>query len=349
MALPALQSFEDCADWAKTIEPYIPQLYELPSRLVDVVQGRQSLADVYTQTNPAISGFAISIALGSIFLVVAEANRNYSQVDRCWSLLPTFFIAHFDLWARLTGAPTTRIDMILLFGTVWSARLTYNYWRKGGYTVGSEDYRWEIIRDRVPGWAFSVFNATFISFQQTLILYALAAPVYPILLSTQFQPEAGVYDIAFLIFQLGLVTIEWFADQQQWDFQNAKHDYQKTGIIAEGFNILDLERGFITSGLWAYSRHPNFAVEQTIWVSLYAWSAYTTNTSFYWAATGAISLLSIFFGSTILTEWITAGKYPEYSEYQKQVAKFLPLSLQGYQPPAAPASIAANSELKKQK
>ncbi len=21
-------------------------------------------------------------------------------------------------------------------------RLTYNYWRKGGYNVGSEDYRW---------------------------------------------------------------------------------------------------------------------------------------------------------------------------------------------------------------
>lgn len=120
MALPALQSFEDCADWAKTIEPYIPQLYELPKRFVDVMQGRESLVDIYTQTNPAITGFAISIVLGAIFLVVAEANRNYSQVDRFWSLLPTFFIAHFDLWARLTGAPSSRIDLILFFSTVWS-------------------------------------------------------------------------------------------------------------------------------------------------------------------------------------------------------------------------------------
>lgn len=23
-------------------------------------------------------------------------------------------------------------------------RLTFNYWRKGGYTVGSEDYRWYV-------------------------------------------------------------------------------------------------------------------------------------------------------------------------------------------------------------
>lgn len=30
----------------------------------------------------------------------------------------------------------------LLTEAVFKARLTFNYWRKGGYTVGSEDYRW---------------------------------------------------------------------------------------------------------------------------------------------------------------------------------------------------------------
>ena len=44
-------------------------------------------------------------------------------------------------------------------------------------------------------------------------------------------------------------------------------------------------------------------------------------------------LISIFFGSTILTEHITSGKYPEYAEYQRQVGKFLPLSTCGYQKP----------------
>lgn len=120
MALPTLLRFEDCASWAKTVEPYIPQLYELPSKVVDVVQGRQELLDLYTQTNPLVSGFAISVALGAVFLVVAEFNKNYSQVDRCWSILPTFYIAHFDLWARLTGVPSQRIDAILVFGIVWS-------------------------------------------------------------------------------------------------------------------------------------------------------------------------------------------------------------------------------------
>lgn len=120
MALPLLNSLEDCADFGKAVKPYIPQLYALPEKLLDVFAGRESLLRLYTETNPLISGFAISVALGAVFLVVAEINRNYSQVDRCWSLLPTLYIAHFDAWARLTGLPTRRLDVALLFSAIWS-------------------------------------------------------------------------------------------------------------------------------------------------------------------------------------------------------------------------------------
>lgn len=120
MAVPALLSFPDTVDWSKTVEPYIPQLYDLPSKLQDVLQSRQNIVDLYMQTNPLISGLGISILLGAVFLVVAEVNKNYSQVDRCWSILPTFYIVHFDLWARLSGISSQRIDAILLFSTLWS-------------------------------------------------------------------------------------------------------------------------------------------------------------------------------------------------------------------------------------
>lgn len=120
MALPILKSLEECSDFSKTVEPFIPQFYALPAKLADVFAGRESLYRLYVETNPLISGFAISISLGALFLVVAEVNRNYSQVDRFWSLLPTFYIAHFDAWARLAGVPHQRIDSALLFSTVWS-------------------------------------------------------------------------------------------------------------------------------------------------------------------------------------------------------------------------------------
>jgi steroid 5-alpha reductase family enzyme len=95
-------------------------------------------------------------------------------------------------------------------------RLTYNYWRKGGYEIGSEDYRWPIVRRQVPKIAFHILNWTFISFMQSILLFLIAAPAYTLLLATQFEPELSSADLAFTAIELGLILTEWFADQQQW-------------------------------------------------------------------------------------------------------------------------------------
>ncbi|KUI55515.1 hypothetical protein VP1G_02876 [Cytospora mali] len=348
MVLPVLQSFPDCVDWSKTVDPYLPQLYELPSKLLNITQPDQGPLDLYLKTNPFISGLALSIFFGAIFFVVSEINKNYSQVDRCWSILPTFYIAHFDLWARLSGVPSQRLDLILFFSTLWSARLTFNYWRKGGYEIGSEDYRWEIVRHNVPAWAFLILNITFIAFIQSVLLFSLAAPVYPILLSTQFQPTLAWYDFAFLAAELGLLTTEYFADEQQWEYQNAKKEYQKTAKVARGFAADDLDRGFNTTGLWAWSRHPNFACEQSIWLTLGYWATVTSESPLSWTLIPGFSLVALFQGSTWLTEKITSGKYPEYKEYQRQVGMFAPnvLNLGPYQPPASSVAEAKVKEPK---
>ncbi|ROV89558.1 hypothetical protein VSDG_08543 [Cytospora chrysosperma] len=336
MVLPVLQSFPDCVDWSKTVDPYLPQLYELPSKLMGVFKAHQSLKDVYLETNPLISGLAVSIFLAAIFWVSSEINKNYSQVDRFWSILPTFYIAHFDLWARLSGVPSQRLDLILFFSTLWTIRLTFNYWRKGGYQIGSEDYRWEIVRKSVPAWAFFILNVTFIAFIQSVLLFSLATPVYPILLSTQFQPSVAWYDCVFVAVELGLLTTEYFADEQMWEFQSAKKEYKETAKVPHGFTAEDLDRGFNTTGLWAWSRHPNFACEQSIWMTLGYWATITSGSPLSWTLIPGISLVALFQGSTWLTEKITAAKYPEYEEYQDQVGMFAPnlLGFGPYDPPA---------------
>ena len=120
MALPVLQALEDCSDFSKTVEPFLPQLYELPQKIIETISKREGFLDLYLTTNPLIFGFALSLVLGAVFLVVAEVNKNYSQVDRAWSILPAIYIAHFDIWARLSGIPSHRIDAALLFSTLWS-------------------------------------------------------------------------------------------------------------------------------------------------------------------------------------------------------------------------------------
>ncbi|OTB08359.1 hypothetical protein M426DRAFT_316983 [Hypoxylon sp. CI-4A] len=348
MALPWVKTLEDCADYTQVVEPFIPQLLELPSKLVDVVSSHDSLIELYKTTNPLVSGLAFAIFLGGIFLIVSEINRNYSQVDRLWSLLPTIYNAHFAAWSHLNGLPSQRLDLILFWSVLWSARLTFNYWRKGGYNVGSEDYRWEIIRGKVPPVLFFIFNITFISFIQSILLFLLAAPTYIILLASNFEQQVTAADLAFASIQLGLVLSEWFSDQQQWDYQNAKKEYQKTAKVPRecGFSQEELDRGFITSGLWAYCRHPNFAAEQTIWLMLYQWSCYASKTVYSWAGVGSLFLVMLFQGSTWLTELISSGKYPEYELYKKQVGAHMP-SLTPYRAPTRAPKVIRTSDLAK--
>ena len=166
--LPLTTTLSDCATYSIALEPDLPQLYALPAQLYASATSTTALAHLYTTTNPCITGLAFSIFLIPIFFIVSEVNRNYSQVDRVWSILPTLYNAHFAIWARVNGLPTAKLDNVLAFSVVWTARLTYNYWRKGGYQVGSEDYRWQIIKKYIGQTGLFVLNVLFISSLQSV-------------------------------------------------------------------------------------------------------------------------------------------------------------------------------------
>lgn len=171
MALPVIRTIQDCATWSKVVEPFIPQLYELPNKLLANIGDIEPLKQIYASTNPVISGFAFSCALFPIFFVVSEINRNWSQVDRVWSILPTLYHIHYAVWARVNGLPTQKVDNVLAFGVIWTLRLTFNYWRRGGYQIGSEDYRWALIKDYIGTPAFFVLNIVFTSSLQSVRLH----------------------------------------------------------------------------------------------------------------------------------------------------------------------------------
>jgi hypothetical protein len=166
-ALPLLKQLPDCADYTKTVVPFLPQLYDLPFRVAAHITDFQALQEIY-----AITSFSIALFLSPIVLVVSELNKNYSQVDRLWSILPAFYNVHYALWARLNGLPTYRLDHVMAVSVLWSLRLTFNYWRKGGYTKGSEDYRWPIVKDFVGEPGMFLFNIVFISLAQNVCIFS---------------------------------------------------------------------------------------------------------------------------------------------------------------------------------
>ena len=184
-AVSAVKSLQDCANYDLTVKQHLPQLQNFVTKLLETVQNGGSLKDFYASTNPLVSAFAFSLFLGPIFLVVSEINKNYSQVDRCWSLLPTVYAVHYAAWTHASGMPTARNDLVALVSICWSVsrplrginfdvdtqaqiRLTFNYWRRGGYQIGAEDYRWNIIKDKIKPALFFLLNVSFISFGQSV-------------------------------------------------------------------------------------------------------------------------------------------------------------------------------------
>jgi steroid 5-alpha reductase family enzyme len=88
------------------------------------------------------------------------------------------------------------------------------------------------------------------------------------------QPHAplGSSDYALGAASLLCLAGEFVADNQQFAFQTFKHSGGKRDPRAEwpgariAYSDEDRQRGFITRGLWAWSRHPNFFFEQLFWV-----------------------------------------------------------------------------------
>ena len=169
MALPLVKTLPDCVDYFKTVEPFLPQFYNLPYQVAAHITDLQALKDLYVNTNPLMSSLAFAtMFVTPIVLAVSEINRNYSQVDRIWSILPALYNVHYAVWAHLNGLPMMKLDHIMAVSIIWGARLTFNYWRRGGYQIGSEDYRWNLIKGWIGTPAFFLLNVFFTSSVQSV-------------------------------------------------------------------------------------------------------------------------------------------------------------------------------------
>ncbi|KAK6331092.1 hypothetical protein TWF696_003167 [Orbilia brochopaga] len=280
--------------------PNIFQLFQTAvGGLQQVLNGKSEFSAFYKDTDPFGVAILGSLLLSALALGLSEVTQNFSQVDRWWSLAPAIYVLHYSYWARLNDLSSDRIDTVAVVVAIWSIRLTYNYWRKGGYQWSSEDYRWEVIRGSIGRPAFILLNISFISFIQNFILLAITSPVYVFLILAKNFPQHNSENVATVdkVFSRGMmlaVILEFFADQQQWNFHQAKSHYKSSGRAPPGWDKSELDRGFLYSGLWAFSRHPNFTGEQLFWVLLYQWSAFVTDSVYNWTGIGALSYLLLF-------------------------------------------------------
>lgn len=269
------------------------------------------LLDLYSKTDPLLSALWLCAAFSVLCWLLSVLTREYSWVDRLWSITPVIYAGHF---AAHAGFDDARLNVMALLVALWGLRLTYNFARKGGYAPGGEDYRWKFVQDRIGPFGFQLMNATFIAPFQNLLLLLITVPAY--LAYQRAGTPLGVLDIlvaaVFLLFFLG----EAVADEQQWKFQSAKY-----AALARSQRP---SANFLTTGLFRFSRHPNFFCEQAMWWTFYFFSVAAGAAWLNWSIVGAALLTALFQGSTWLTERISVEKYPEYRDYQRRTSRLMP-------------------------
>jgi steroid 5-alpha reductase family enzyme len=239
--------------------------------------------------SPLLVVLFVALAVSACCWVASLVTKDTSWVDRIWSVTPVVYIWIVAIAAGLADA---RLDVMAVLVTLWGARLTYNFARKGGYSgygPGVEDYRWAVLRGRMSPLQFQLFNLFFIVLFQNAVLTVL-----------------------FLAFLLG----ETVADQQQWAFQAWKNRETAGGR--------DPSPHFAQTGLWRLSRHPNFFFENAQWWVVFAFGAVAAGSLLQWTVAGIVLLLAVFLGSTSFTESISRSKYPEYAEYQARTSAVIP-------------------------
>jgi steroid 5-alpha reductase family enzyme len=260
------------------------------------------------------------IAIAYSFLAGELANNN-SQVDKLWSIIP---IAYTWIVAGFSGF-TARLVVMSVLVTLWGIRLTINFAMKGAYQwrfwSGEEDYRWQVLRQKPEfqsRWKWTLFNFLFISGYQNVLILLFTLPT--IVALQNMNKPLGISDYLITSLMLFFITWEAVADIQQWKFQSKKWATINGGEEHNGQH----NKGFLDKGLWAYSRHPNYFAEQAIWVCFYLFSISASGEWFNWSIAGCLLLIVLFQGSSSFSEEISAGKYPQYIEYQKSVSRFIP-------------------------
>ena len=264
--------------------------------------------------------FKSYLIISSSCFLLGEITKNYSQIDKVWSLVPIYVAWYVCYSAEFN----TRTIIMAILVTIWGLRLTYNFSRKGGYSIyfwkGEEDYRWKEVRKSITlfksNFNWTLFNLLFICFYQMGLIFLFTLPI---LAAWQGDSELNNLDYLISVFMLLFIITETIADQQQYNFQTKKYKKINLGEKLEG----EYKDGFISSGLWKYSRHPNFASEQLIWITFYFFSVSATGKFINWSIIGCLLLVILFYNSAKFSEGISEKKYPKYKDYQKSVPIFI--------------------------
>ena len=219
--------------------------------------------------------------------------KNSSIFDPFWSVAPPILLGWWT-W-NLPEGERTRQALLLACTCIWAARLTWN-WARGFEGIKHEDWRYRQLQEQTGGF-YWIVSLVGIHYFPAILVWIGCIPAYRALGSA--VPLNPLDAMATLVC-LGATAIEAVADNQLREHRKAK-----TGQP-------------IRSGLWAYSRHPNYLGEVGFWVGVFLFGL-AGGLANLWTVVAPLTLYALFrFVSIPLMERRQSGK-PGYESYQKEV------------------------------
>lgn len=251
---------------------------------------------------------AVADTVGTIVIFVfSMLFNNSSFYDAYWSVAPVALGA-FWIWAARNNDPNVlRQAIVLGLVTLWGVRLTFN-WARGWTGLGHEDWRYVDLRAK-HGSSYWLVSFAGIHFFPTVLVFAGCLALWAA--ASDGTKPLGVIDGFAACVTAFAVWLEATADKQLRRFVLSKP--------AQG--------AMLDSGLWAYSRHPNYLGEISFWFGLFLFGL-AAGHHYWWTAAGFVSMLLLFlFVSIPLIETRHLTRRPAYAELMKRVPMLFPLPL----------------------
>lgn len=249
---------------------------------------RVALADLAA----TVAVFAWSVALD-----------NSSVYDAYWSVAPMVIAPALAAGVDAAAAPLGRRVLVTGLVLAWGARLTFN-WARGWRGLDHEDWRYVDLRGKTGRlyWAVSLLG---LHAMPTAVVFLGCLPLLPALV-TGGRP-LGPLDAVAAAVTAGGVAVEAVADAQL-------HAFRRRATPGE----------ILATGLWAYSRHPNYFGEITFWWGLFLF-ALAAGEGSAWTGVGALAVTVLFVTVSVpLIDRRSLARRPDYAAHRDRVSAIVP-------------------------
>lgn len=236
----------------------------------------------------------------TVWFVISLIKKRNDVADVAWGL---GFVLMTWMSFYISGGSSIRGVLVGILVTIWGLRLAWHiHTRNKGKT---EDYRYLAWRKEWGEWFF-LRSYLQVYILQGIFLFLIALPV--LLINRSMGSALGILDFLGIAVWLVGFYFETVGDAQLAKFM--KNPANKGKLIQ--------------TGLWAYTRHPNYFGEVTQWWGIWLIALSVTNGLF-----GIIGPITITFlilkvsGIPLLEKRMT--EKPEFAQYKRRVSIFLPL------------------------